>query len=220
MPSAALHPQVISDYLVKELALDRMLGPFPLTGWSGELHINQFGVIPKGPNIGKWRLLLTSPPPPSKECQQRDRASPLLFVLHNCRPGSKDSPRRGALLAKVNIESAYRLIPVHPDDRTLQVMQWENKIYVDPMLLFGLRSAPKILNVVADAFQWILQQQGVTHILYYLDDYITIGPRIPVDPPATRGYPHTVLPRRLHHNRSARNPSLSAQPQNSPDYGC
>ena len=30
---------------------------------------------------------------------------------------------RGALLAKVDIEAAYRLIPVHPQDRILQGMK-------------------------------------------------------------------------------------------------
>ena len=44
----------------------------------------------------------------------------------------------GALLAKVDIESAYRLVPVHPEDRLLLAVRWENEIYVDPMLPFGL----------------------------------------------------------------------------------
>ena len=183
MPSAALHPQVISDYLAKELALDRMLGPFPLTGWSGELHINRFGVIPKGHNTGKWRLITDLSFPPARSVN--DGIEPLLCSLSYITVDQVarivQDMGRGALLAKIDIESAYRLIPVHPDDRTLQAMQWENEIYVDPMLPFGLRSAPKIFNAVADAFQWILQQQGVTHILHYLDDYITIGPpRTPV----------------------------------------
>ena len=51
---------------------------------------------------------------------------------------------RGSLLAKVDIESAYRLIPVHPQDRPLQAMVWEGQLFIDPMLPFGLRSAPKI----------------------------------------------------------------------------
>ena len=58
---------------------------------------------------------------------------------------------RGTLLAKMDIETAYRLIPVHPQDRVLQDMEWEGKIYVDPCLPFGLRSAPKVFNAVADA---------------------------------------------------------------------
>ena len=83
---------------------------------------------------------------------------------------------RGALLAKVDVESAYRLVPVHPQDRLLQAVQWEGQVYVDPMLPFGLRSAPKIFNAIADAFHWTLQQQGISHVLHYLDDFIIITP--------------------------------------------
>jgi len=50
---------------------------------------------------------------------------------------------KGAQLAKVDIEAAYRLVPVHPDDRPLQA--WDSKLFVDPMLPFGLRSAPRFL---------------------------------------------------------------------------
>ena len=35
--------------------------------------------------------------------------------------------------------------------------------FVDPMLPFGLRSAPKIFNAVVDAIQWCIEQQGVEH---------------------------------------------------------
>ena len=62
---------------------------------------------------------------------------------------------RGALLARVDIE-ADRLIPVHPQDRVLQGMK-----YIDPMLPFGLRSAPNIFNTVADALHWHLVQVGI-----------------------------------------------------------
>ena len=82
----------------------------------------------------------------------------------------------GALLAKVDIESAYRLIPVRPEDRLLQAMQWRDQIYVDPMLPFGLRSVPKIFNAVADALHWYLGQRGITCLFHYLDDFIILAP--------------------------------------------
>lgn len=82
----------------------------------------------------------------------------------------------GALMAKVDIESAYRLIPVHPEDRPLLVIEWKGKLYVDPMLPFGLRSAPKILNATADALEWCLRQRGVGNIFHYLDDFIIVAP--------------------------------------------
>ena len=77
---------------------------------------------------------------------------------------------------KVDIKSAYRLVPVHPQDRPLQAMLWKDKLYIDPMLPFGLRSAPKILNAVADALNWQLRQSGIQHIFHYLDDFIFLVP--------------------------------------------
>ena len=60
----------------------------------------------------------------------------MLTVLHDSRRYRCPchSAVRRTLLAKVDIESAYQLNPVHPDDRPLQVVQWDGSIYVDPML--------------------------------------------------------------------------------------
>ena len=68
---------------------------------------------------------------------------------------------RGTLLAKIDIEAAYRIIPVQPQDIILQAVEWNNRIYMDLMLPFGLQSAPKIFNAIADALEWILHQQGI-----------------------------------------------------------
>ena len=46
MKSASDNPQVIEDYLHKELAAHNILGPFSPSTFPG-LHINRFGVIPK-----------------------------------------------------------------------------------------------------------------------------------------------------------------------------
>ena len=60
----------------------------------------------------------------------------------------------GALLAKFDIQSAYRIVPVHPDDRPLLAMMWKGQLYIDTALPFGLRSAPKIFSALADALEW------------------------------------------------------------------
>ncbi len=49
------------------------------------------------------------------------------------------SSGRNTLLAKIDIESAFRNVPVHPDDRHLLGMTWENQLYIDAELSFGLR---------------------------------------------------------------------------------
>ena len=67
---------------------------------------------------------------------------------------------QGTLLAKVDIKSAFRFLPVHPADRHLLQMAWDEYVYVDMYLSFSLRSTPKLFNAAADLFQWGMQQQG------------------------------------------------------------
>ena len=80
---------------------------------------------------------------------------------------------QGTLMAKIDIESAYRLLPVHPQD---QAIRWENCTYVDLVLPFGLCSAAKIFNTMADALAWHLTRAGVVEFIdHYLDDFIILG---------------------------------------------
>ena len=82
---------------------------------------------------------------------------------------------RGALLAKLDIESAYRIVPVHPNDRHLLGMRWKGTIYVDKALPFGLCSAPKLFTAVADALAWMMQGCGACKVIHYLDDFLFVG---------------------------------------------
>ena len=81
----------------------------------------------------------------------------------------------GSLMGKMDIKQAYRMVPVHPDDRHLLGMRWQGAVYVDKVLPFGLRSAPLIFTAVADALQWMMEQKGATFVDHYLDDFITVG---------------------------------------------
>ena len=67
------------------------------------------------------------------------------------------------------------MVPVHPEDRMLLGMMWEGALYVDATLPFGLRSAPKIFNTLADVLEWILKQEGVDWVYHYLDDFLVVG---------------------------------------------
>ena len=83
---------------------------------------------------------------------------------------------RGTLMAKADIMQAYRIVPVHPDDRHLLGVQWQGEILLDKVLPFGLRSAPLIFTAIADALQWITLKRGVKSVAHNLDDFITWGP--------------------------------------------
>ena len=176
MHSAAEHPEVVQAYLNKECALGRMLGPLQKTN-PQPYHTNWCGVIPKGHNTEKWRLITDLSYPPGESVN--DGISPDLCSLSysSVEEVAKVMAHydRGGLMAKIDIESAYRLIPVHPDDCPLQAVEWKGYLYMDLMLPFGLRSAPKLFNAVADAMEWHLPQRGVEQVFHYLDDFIVLG---------------------------------------------
>ena len=145
MGSAQQHPDIIREYLHKELRLGRMLGLFTTTSSLPDLHVSRFGVIPKGHNSAKWRLIMDLSYLPGASVNDGIDSSICSLTYTSVDEVARvaASYGHGALLAKKDIEAAYRLIPVHPQDRPLLAMSWEGKLaYIAPMLPFGLLSAP------------------------------------------------------------------------------
>ena len=56
-------------------------------------------------------------------------------------------------------------------------MLWYKQVYIDKCLPFGLCSAPKLFNILADLVSWIAGQHGVSCMLHYLDDFLLMGPQ-------------------------------------------
>ena len=54
-------------------------------------------------------------------------------------------------------------------------MAGNGQVYVDRMLPFGLRSAPKIF-AVADGLEWCTAKEGVQFIFHYMDNFVVLGP--------------------------------------------
>ena len=143
MPSVSLQPSVIDDYLHPELAKGRVAGPFsspPLP----HLHISRFGVIPKKHQPGKWRLILDLSSPDGHSVNDGIRKDPFTvqYMKVDDIIAGIMSLGRGTLLAKFDVESPYRIIPVHPNDLYLLGMQLQGNYFVDITLPFGLPSAP------------------------------------------------------------------------------
>ncbi len=177
MLSTRLRPGLIEEYISKESGKGRMIGPLPMS-WRPIIHLNRVGLVPKGHNSGKFRLITDLSFPHGASVN--DGISPdlvsLSYIAVDDVAAIVQELGKGSLLAKMDIEAAYRLIPVHPHDRVLQGMEWDGRIYVDPCLPFGLRSAPKIFNAVADGLCWCLRQAGIRFVLHYLDDFIIVAP--------------------------------------------
>ena len=175
MHSTREHPEIIREYLAKECAEGRILGPFPPASLPG-VQVSRFGVIPKK-GLNKWRPILDLS---SKEGWRiNDDILPELCSLScvSIDNAARAMARvgRGALLAKYDIKSSYRIVGVHPADRLLLGTLWDEELYVDTALPFGLRSAPKIFTALADALEWVVRQTGVKVVLHCLDDFLLVG---------------------------------------------
>ena len=64
-------------------------------------------------------------------------------------------------MAKVDFESAYRLIPFYPQDRLLQDVVWDGRAYIDPITI-----RPRVYaqdpNAMADAQAWLVRSDRVS----------------------------------------------------------
>ena len=175
MPSTREHPRNITEYLAEECSLGRVIGPLDPNQFP-QVHVSRFGLIPKG-STGKWRLIvdLSSPQGLSVNDGVDEVLSTLTYVVIEDAMRGISARGRGSIMAKVDIKSAYRNVPVHPDDRWMMGMLWEGALFVDTALPFGLRSAPKIFTALADAAEWIARKEGIDFIIHYLDDFLLIG---------------------------------------------
>ena len=160
MNSVSDHAEVVTQYLASE---GRVAGPFSPHMVPGA-HINRFGVIPKSHQPNKWRLIIDLSHPKGKsvnDCIRKELCS-MSYISVDDAIQKIITLGQGALLAKINIKSAFRL---HPADHHLLSMEWQGAIYIDTCLPFGLRSAPKLFNVLADILEWVLPNPISTPVI-------------------------------------------------------
>ena len=174
--SSAQHPEAIDEELQKELDKKRLLGPYDQPPIQN-LQCSGVGVVPK--KTGGWRMIMHLSAPHGQSIN--DNINKEDFTLRYSRIDDairliKLAGGKGALLAKVDLKSAFRIIPVRYEDRELLGIHWRNKFYIDRCLPFGLRSAPFLFNQFAHTLEWILQNNySISKILHYLDDFLLVG---------------------------------------------
>ena len=174
LPSAAANPQAVTSLLQTDIEMGRLIAIEQPAAATDEVRCNPIGVIPKSHQPGKFRLIVNLSAPPGASVN--DAISANLSTLHYIKVSqaaaliAKCGP--GALIAKLDLHSAYRRVPVHPEDQHLLGLRWEGTVYIDRALPFGLRSAPKIFTAVADGLAWALSCEGVRNQLHYLDDFL------------------------------------------------
>ncbi|XP_046331235.2 uncharacterized protein LOC124114611 isoform X1 [Haliotis rufescens] len=81
-----------------------------------------------------------------------------------------------ALLAKFDVKSAFRIMPVHPQDFELLGLCFQGKYYFDKCLPFGCSISCSVFEKFSTFLQWCVQQKLPNgQLMHYLDDFLTGG---------------------------------------------
>lgn len=164
------------ERLVTELEAGRLLGPLPSQS-APRVHISPMGLVPKPHQPDRFRLIVDLSHPSGRSVNDginRELCSLRYSSVDDAVSIVRELGKR-TMLAKLDLKDAYRIVPVHPDDYSLLGIQWDGQTFVDRALPFGLCSAPKIFNAVADVITWVFHQLGIAHQLHYLDDFLFLG---------------------------------------------
>lgn len=160
-PSATNHPEVIDTYIKSELALNRYFGPFtpaPLEAAIGHFRASPLGAVPKH-GSDKFRI-----------------------VQDISYPATNTSLPTSVQGATFDVDSAFRTIPIHPEDRKHTVIVWRGVAYVDGNLAFGTSSSGGIFGQVAGTLVAILTKRGIGPAMNWDDDFLFIRVPFPTDP--------------------------------------
>ncbi|XP_069816798.1 uncharacterized protein [Dendropsophus ebraccatus] len=177
LKSARDHPEVLKEKMRKEVSLGRVEGPFPSPPFTN-LRVSPLGVVPKK-DPGKFRLIhhLSHP----KGVSVNDGISPedasVSYVSFDRAVALVRDAGRGALMAKSDIESAFRLLPVHPDCYHLLGCHVEGKFYYDTCLPMGCSISCHYFEMFSTFLEWSVRYEtGARSIIHYLDDFLFVAP--------------------------------------------
>jgi len=174
--SALQHPEVVDSKLIKERQSGRIHGPFRSPPFSN-LRVSPLGVIPKKAP-GEFRMIhhLSFPYGDSINTFIPSEFSSVKYATIDDAINFIKLLGRGCVLAKTDVRSAFRIIPVHPSDYPLLGLQWKGQWYYDRCLPMGCSSSCKIFESLSTAMEWIARTKlGIPQILHILDDFLIIG---------------------------------------------
>ncbi|RXN13000.1 poly [Labeo rohita] len=178
--SALTEPEIVDLLVKKEIDANFMIGPYAVPPFP-IFRVSPIGVATRKFS-GKKRLIIDLSSPHNSPFPSINSLIPLEeFSLHYHDVDQaitliKDAGR-GAWLAKVDITSAFKVMPIHPDFWHLFGIRWKNEFYFAVRLTFGCQSSPKIFDTLSEAICWILSNNyNIPYLIHLLDDFLIVSP--------------------------------------------
>ena len=175
--SALQAPSLVDDKLGHEMHLGRIAGPFQQVPFPN-FQASPLGLVPKH-EIGKFRLIhdLSFPKGDSINCYTSKEYTTVQYESLDIVIDLVRSYGLNSLIAKADIQDAFRLVPIRPQDYPLLGFTWNGMLYHDKVLPMCSAVSCQTFERFSRALQWILQTHfGVSKVTHLLDDFIFFGP--------------------------------------------
>ncbi|KAB5589206.1 hypothetical protein CTheo_7349 [Ceratobasidium theobromae] len=177
-------PEAVRSHIQAELDAGRYSGPFDkdtLFSLIGSFRSSPLGVVPKS-TPGEFRIIQDLSFPRDSPTNSSVNAE-IDTSAYSCLWGFFDdiveivlSSPPGTTAATLDVDAAYRRMPIHPDDQPNLVVSWDNTFFVDHCAPFGAASSNGIFGRCGDAMQLILIALLKLTVRKWVDDFIVFRP--------------------------------------------
>ena len=196
-PTAYLNYSVLIAKINRELDAGHWAGPFAVCPFK-DITINPLGLVPKTildpKNPDSYRMI-TDLCCSGINAQIDQDLSWVQYTKFDAIIQTCLKKQAGCYLAKTDIKSAFRIVPVHPDDWVHLGARCRSFYFMDKCLPFGFATSCAIFEEIARALEALVKErltsQSVNH---YLDDYIGCDQTIPL----TNQVVHTLVDVAMH----------------------
>jgi hypothetical protein len=175
--SALEHSAKVKQQLELESRLGRIAGPFLDRPFPNFIS-SPLGLVPKK-SPGQFRIIhnLSFPRGDSVNSNIPPGSTSVSYELLDYAISIIQSVGHNCLIAKADIESAFRLLPLHPCSYHLTGFTWDRQYFYDKVLPFGSSTSCRDFELFSTALQWILKVIfNIPHISHILDDFMFFGP--------------------------------------------
>ena len=175
LKSTLENPNKVNEKIDKELHEERLYGPFVKPSFSS-FQINPIGLVPKK-EANSFRIITNLSSPEGKSINDNipDEFKSVQYASIQDAIEILIALGTGAFMAKTDIKSAFRLMPIKKDNWNLLGLQWDNKFYFDKCLPMGARSSCQLFEKFSTSLEFIAKKLGVKFMLHYLDDFIFLN---------------------------------------------
>ena len=175
LKSVLQNPDAAIKKVENEIVLGRIAGPFESRPISN-LRCSPIGLVPK--KTSGWRLITHLSYPPSNSVNDfiDENLTSVQYSSFDNAVSIVQKLGKNAKIGKMDIKSAFRLLPVYPGDFDLLGFKIGNKYYIDKCMPMGCSISCATFEHFSTFLHWLVKEKhGSKNLDHYLDDFFFAG---------------------------------------------